>query len=77
MQKRLIDVLDEQSLRIVADHEDDISELLNKDDEDILLTIHKLFTLGYLYGVRAERKRKVTHDNPWRLPGDDRKKGRC
>ena len=76
MQKRLIDVLSEQSIRIVADHEDEIIEVLENEKEFVWM-IHKIFTLGYLYGIRAERKRKVTHDNPWRLPGDNRKKGRC
>ena len=81
MQKELTDLVALQPVRIARDHLDEIHSVMEGyPDEPLrrepIWIACKLFTLGYLAGIRAERKRRITHNTPWKH-GSDPQEGRC
>ena len=82
MNKKLVDIMGYQSIKIAKDHDKEIMHVIMhrtdgtlEKERNIRLMAYKVFILGYLAGIRAERRKKSSHVASWKL--SDQTEGRC
>lgn len=83
MDMKMIELVGHQSVKIATDHDEEITFLMEhgtdgyrETDDNPRLMAYKVFILGYLAGIRAEREKKKTHIASWKLTRS-KQKGRC
>ena len=82
MKKSLIDIMRYQSIKIARDHDEEIMHVMRYRTDGTIetektprLMAYKVFLLGYIAGIRAERIKKSTRITSEKL--SDLKEGRC
>ena len=83
MNKTLVDIMGYQPIKIARDHDEEIMYVMKhrtdgtiETDRTPRLMAYKVFLLGYLAGIRAERSKKCAHTTSKKLMRADQE-GRC